>query len=315
MTTPSNHPDMLVQVHRHSTSGFANYNGYSAINPERSMTFDEPPPPYRNNSLPVNPFSDAFLQSALLSTASDRPLSVGPITPSPLTPVPLRHSSLYQVLRHDSPASPVQGTPQSGVSSIAHALEPQELQARTRTPVFGNARGSTIGASESTLSAGRTSLAVVAIDPCHPLPHGHTLAISPRAQSPVSSATPPCASQNGSVVTPLQSHTLVQSPPEVATQDYDTFPRLRKVSTPLPLLSICRIHTFTKELPPHSAPASVARILQRRPIYCIKPDLTSVIAPVIFDGRSGIILPRQQGCSRIGFQSAPLGAQAPRVAG
>lgn len=40
--------------------------------------------------------------------------------------------------------------------------------------------------------------------------------------------------QDESVVTPLQSHTLVPSQGEVTTQDYDTFPRLRKVRPPCP---------------------------------------------------------------------------------
>lgn len=236
MTIPSNHPELLVQAHRNSTSGFGNYNGLSGINPDHQLAFDEPPPPYPNNSLPV---SDVFSQSALLPT--DRHLSVGQITQSPLTPVPLRHSSLYQVLnlKQEYPASPTLGTMtlQSGVSSIAHALELQEPPARQAppscTPVIGNARGYQIGASESVMSASQiptTSLAVVAADPCPPLPQAHR---------PVSSATPPCVlvpAQNGSVVTPLQAHTLVPALPEVTTHDYDTFPRLRKVSSPpLPL--------------------------------------------------------------------------------
>ena len=230
MTIPSNHPELLVQAHRNSTSGYGNYNGLSVINPDHhSLAFDEPPPPYPNNSPHV------FSQSALLPT--DRHVSVGQITPSPLTPVPLRHSSLYQVLKQEYPASPTLGTLQSGVSSIAHALEPQEPLARHApplcTPVVGNSRDYTIGASasESALSASHistTSLAVVAGEPCPPLPQAHP---------PVSSATPPCASvpaQSRSVVTPLQAHTLVPSLPEVTTHDYDTFPRLRKVSSPAP---------------------------------------------------------------------------------
>jgi hypothetical protein len=242
MTMPNNHSEMLVQAHRNSTYGFANYNGLSVIHPDESITFDEPPPPYPNNSLPVSPLSDVFSQPALLPT--DRLLNVEPITSSPLAPVPLRHSSLYQVLMQESPASPAQGTLQFGTSSIAHALEPQESQTRQAaplsTPVLGNTRGSMIGASESALSASQittTSLAAVAADPRPHLPEDPTAATSAQAQSPVSSATPPCtpvAARNGSVATPLQAHTLVQSQPEVATYDYDTFPRLRKVSYPLP---------------------------------------------------------------------------------
>jgi hypothetical protein len=159
MTIPSNHPEMLVQARRSSTSRYGNYNAPSVINPDRSLSFDEPPPPYPNNSLPVSSLSDVFSHSALLHT--DRFTSAGPITQSPLTPVPLRHSSLYQVLKQESPASPTQGTLQSGESSIAHALELQEPQARrvhpSCTPILGNARlrGSTIGASELALSAGK----------------------------------------------------------------------------------------------------------------------------------------------------------------
>jgi hypothetical protein len=242
MTMPNNHSEMLVQAHRNSTYGFTNYSGLSVIHPDQSITFDEPPPPYPNNS-PVSPLSDVFSQPALLPT--DRLLNIEPITSSPLAPVPLRHSSLYQVLKQESPVSPTQGTLQSGTSSIAHALEPQESQTRQApplsTPVLGNTRGSMIGASETALSASQitaTSLAAVAADPCPHFPEDPTTATSARALPPVSSATPPCtsvAAQNGFVVTPLQAHTLVLSQPEVTTHDYDTFPRLRKVSYPLPL--------------------------------------------------------------------------------
>jgi hypothetical protein len=243
MTMPNNHSEMLVQAHRNSTYGFANYSGLSVIHPDQSITFDEPPPPYPNNSLPVSPLSDVFSQHALLPT--DRLLNVEPITSSPLAPVPLRHSSLYQVLKQESPASPAQGTSQFGTSSIAHALEAQGSQTRQgaplSTPVLGNTRGSMVGASESPLSASQittTSLAAVVADPCPHLPGDLTAATSAQALPPVSSATPPCtsvAARNGSVVTPLQAHTLVPSQPEVATYDYDTFPRLRKVSYPLAL--------------------------------------------------------------------------------
>ena len=241
MTMPNNHSEMLVQAHRNSTYGFTNYSGLSVIHPDQSITFDEPPPPYPNNSLPISPLSDVFSQPALLPT--DRLLNVEPITSSPLAPVPLRHSSLYQVLKQESP--PAQVTLQSATSSIAHALEPQESQTRQAlslsTPVLGNTRGSMIGASESALSAGQittTSLAAVAADPCPHLPEDPTAATSAQALPPVSPATPPCtsvAAQSGFVVTPLQAHTLVPSQPEVTTHDYDTLPRLRKVSHPLSL--------------------------------------------------------------------------------
>jgi hypothetical protein len=238
---PNNHSEMLVPAHRNSTYGFANCSGLSAIHPDQSITFDEPPPPYPNNTLPVSPLSDVFSQPALLPT--DRLLNLEPITSSPLAPVPLRHSSLYQVLKQESPVSPAQGTLQFGTSSIAHALEPQEPQTRQApplsTPVLGNTRSSMIGASESALNASQittTSLAAVAADPCH-LPEDPTAATCAQAP-PVSSTTPPCtsvAARNGFVVTPLQDHTLVPSQPEVSTHDYDTFPRLRKVSHPLSL--------------------------------------------------------------------------------
>lgn len=234
MTMPNNHSEMLVQAHRNITNGFASYNGFSAVHPDQSISFDEPPPPYPNNPLPVSPLSDVFPQPALLPT--DRLLNAGPITYTPLAPVPLRHSSLYRVLKQESPASPTQGTLQYGTSSIAHALEPQESHTRV-----GNRRGSMIGASELALSPSQitaTSLAAVAADPCSHFPEDPTAATSARALPPVSSATPPCtsvAAQNESIVTPPQCHTLVISQPEVTTHDYDTFPRLRKVSFPLPL--------------------------------------------------------------------------------
>src|SRR5579863_7874713 len=155
MAMPSN--ASLLQSHRSGTSSLANYDGLSqiesAMTPDPLAVFDEPPPPYPNNSLLVSPLtrSDVFSQSAHLPT--ERHLDVGSFTPSPLAPVPLRHSSLYQVLKHDTSISPAQGTLQSGVSSIAHALEPQELQVQqvppACTPVLGNTRGPTIGASES----------------------------------------------------------------------------------------------------------------------------------------------------------------------
>jgi len=304
MAMPSN--VSLLQSHRGSTSSLANYDGLSqiesAMNPDPLAVFDDPPPPYPNNSLLVHPLSDGFSQPTLLST--ERHLHVGSFTPSPLAPVPLRHSSLYQVLKHDTPISPAQGTLQSGVSSIAHALEPQELQVRqvppACAPVLGNTRGPMIGASESALSASQftsTSLAVVAAADLSPaLPQLPTLAPSAQAQSPVSSATPPSASvpaQDGSVVTP-QAHTLAQPIPGVTTQDYDTLPRLRKVSPPLSCpLQTCQLQTFTKEDSSRSAATCVAGIRQGRPICGIKPTLTSVIATVIFDGRSGDVLTRQ----------------------
>ena len=303
----------LLQSHRSSTSSLADYDGLSQIaamnfdRPDPLALFDEPPPPYPNNSLLVSPLSDVFPQSALLPT--ERHLHVGSFTPSPLAPVPLRHSSLYQVLKQDTAISPAQGTLQSGVSSIAHALEPQELQARQVPPaclsVLGNTQGPMVSASESALSTGQstsaTPLAVVAAaDACPTLPQLPTLALSEQAQPPVSSATPPSASvraQDGSVVTPSQVHTLIQPIPEVTTQDYDTLPRLRKVSPPSPPpcpFQTCRFaNAFTKAASSRPAASCNAGIRQGRPICGIKPALTSVIAPVIFDGRSGDVLTRR----------------------
>lgn len=239
MTMPSIHSEMLVQAHRNRTNGFANYSGLSLVHPDQSLAFDELPPPYANDSLPISPSNDVFPQSAILP--ADHLLNVEPITYSPLAPVPLRHSSLYHVLKQESPASPTQGGMLSGTSSIAHALEPQRSQTPQvpplSTPVLGNTRGSMIGASESASSASQittTSLSAATADPCLHLPEDPTTATSAQALSPVSSATPPCtsvAAQSGS----LQAHTLVLSQPEVTTHNYDTFPRLRKVSYPLAL--------------------------------------------------------------------------------
>src|SRR5579863_9777836 len=176
MALPSSFSEPLVplfRAHQSGTaSGFANYDGLSqfesVINPDQLRPFDEPPPPYpNNNSLLANsPLSEVFSQSALLPT--ERHLADdGSIidTASPLAPVPLRHSSLYQVLKQDTPISPAQGTPQSGVSSIAHALQPQELQVRqappAHTPVLGNMRSHAIGcASDSVLSGDQLSTSI-----------------------------------------------------------------------------------------------------------------------------------------------------------
>ncbi|KAI0278558.1 hypothetical protein BGY98DRAFT_973348 [Russula aff. rugulosa BPL654] len=265
MTMPNNHSEMLFQSHR-------NYSGLSVIHPDQSLAFDEPPPPYPNNSLPISPFSDVFSQSALLPT--DRLLNVEPITYSPLAPVPLRHSSLYHVLKQESPVSPAQGT-LSGTSSIAHALEPQGSQ---------NTRGSMIGASESALSASQittTSLSAVAPDPGPHLSEDPTTATSAQALPPVSSATPPCtpvAAQHGSVVTSLQAHTLVLSQPEVTTHDYDTFPRLRKSSRLIQL----QLPGFATE--DHSAASSPLSPLPSRP----SSSMGAPASPSSFDSNTGV---------------------------
>jgi hypothetical protein len=255
------------------------------MNPDQftPLALDEPPPPYPNNNTLIvsSPLSDVFSQSSLLPTerhlTDDRSITG---TASPLAPVPLRHSSLYQVLKQNTPITPAQGTQQSGVSLIAHALGPQELQARqappARTPVLGNMRGPTI-TSDSTLSGGQPSLstsltpvAAAANPPTLPQlvvvlpPPSPSVQTAATAQSPVSSATPPSAAavparkESIAVVTPSQAHTLAQSLPEVTTQDYDTLPRLRKVSLPTSPRAPCHflskknavsIRTLTKKLP------------------------------------------------------------------
>jgi hypothetical protein len=228
------------------------------VNHDQLTPFDEPPPPYpNNNSLLVStPLSDVFPPSALLPTerhlCDDGSMAD---TGSPLAPVPLRHSSLYQVLKQDTPISSARGTVQSGVSSIAHALQPQELQAQQAppqpTPVLGNTRGPILtigGTSGSALSGGQlskstslTPVTVVVEPPMLPRlpalsPSSTGVGAAGTAQSPVSPSTSPCSAavsgrkESALVVTPLQTHTLAQSLPEVTTQDYDTLPRLRKVS-------------------------------------------------------------------------------------
>ena len=256
----------LLRTRRNNSSGFANYDLVSPIesvisNSDLSTTFDEPPPPYPNNALLVNnPPSDVFSSSAVLPTESL--LNIGPITPSPLAPVPLRHSSLYQVLKHDSPTSPAQGTLQSRASSIAHALEPRGPQARQAppscTPVLRDRQNSTISVPELLLStdqAASTSLSVVAVDPspAGALPQLPALDLAPVAQtqSPVSSTTPPCVAvltQDVSVVTPLEAHTLADPLPGVTTHDYDTLPRLRKVSIPCPCPDMPYTCTYERTL-------------------------------------------------------------------
>ncbi|KAI9455789.1 hypothetical protein BJY52DRAFT_1224506 [Lactarius psammicola] len=239
-----------LHLHRGSTSSFASHEelsqSESPIDSDQSL-FDEPPPPYTNNSLLVHPLSGVFPPPAGLSTG--RLLDVGPISSSPLAPVPLRHSSLYQVLKHESPASPLIGTLHSRVSSLAHALEPQDPQARQAplpcTPALGDRLGS-FGISASSPNAAQmtsSSLTLVAGagDPRSTLVQVPLLAAPAPAQSQslISSETPPttCANvpaQNLSVVTPLYAHTLAHPFPEVTTHDYDTLPRLRKLQPALP---------------------------------------------------------------------------------
>jgi hypothetical protein len=249
MAMPSNYSELsmtLPQAHQNSAPGFVNYDGLSDIRSvlsiDPSMPIDEPPLPYPTNSMFVSPLSDIFSQSTL-SLPECLP-NVGSIMPSPLAPVPQRHSSLYQVLKYESQASPAQGTVSSTVPSIAHALELPEQQARLApppsTPALGNRQCPMIasGASKTSLNANQiasTSLAAMAaVDTCMAVPKLPTLPAGPAAQvqvrSPVPSATSPCTAmmqaQNGSaVVMPLQGHTLPQSLPEVTTHDYEMLPR------------------------------------------------------------------------------------------
>jgi hypothetical protein len=253
---PNNYLEPLapsLRAHRNSFSGLANYDLVSPVesaisNPDFTTAFDEPPPPYPNNVLFVNNSpSDGFSPSAVVPT--DSLLSIGSIVQSPLAPVPLRHSSLYHVLKQESPNSPAQGTRQSRASSIAHALEPQELQGRevplSCTPAVRHRQNSTIGRPQLLLNI---EPAAVEVETSPALPQLPVLDLAPpaeaQAQDPVSSDTPPCVApvvpaQDSSVVTPLEAHTLADSLPDVTTHDYDTVPRLRKVSVPCPFLK-CR---------------------------------------------------------------------------
>ena len=232
-------------LHRGGTSSFASHEEFSQTMPafdSEQGFFDEPPPPYTNSSQIVHPLSNAFQPPTVLST--DRFLNLGPMTSSPLAPVPLRHSSLYQVLKHESPASPRTGTIQSRVSSLAHALEPQhDPQARQAPlPASGDRLGS-YGISAPPPNASQmtsTSLNLVSapVDPCSNLVQVPRLSLPGPVQTPslVSAETRSAAArasapaQNLSVVTPMHTHTLAPPFPEVTTHDYDTLPRLRKVS-------------------------------------------------------------------------------------
>ncbi|KAN0131042.1 hypothetical protein V8E53_011175 [Lactarius tabidus] len=246
----SAHP--ALHLRRGGTSSFASHEELSQTMPafeSEQGFFDEPPPPYTNSSQIVHSLGNAFQQPAVLST--DRFLNLGPMTSSPLAPVPLRHSSLYQVLKHESPASPLTGTLQSRVSSLAHALEPQDPQARQAplpcTPVGGDRLGSYgISASSPKPNANQmTSMSLnlvsAPVDPCSNLVQVPRLSLLAPAQRQtlVSSETRPTArvnapAQNLSVVTPLHTHTLAPPFPEVTTHDYDTLPRLRKLQPALP---------------------------------------------------------------------------------
>ena len=226
-----------LHLHRGRTSSFASHGELPqtmpTIDSDQSL-FDEPPPPYTNNSQTIHPLGNVFPPSAVLS--GDRLLSVGPITSTPLAPVPLRHSSLYQVLKHESPASPLTGTLQSRVSSLAHALEPQDPQAQQAplpcTPALGGRQGSYGILAPLPNESQMTSTSVnLAGDPRSTLVRVPHLAASAPAQAQalgVSSEMPPTMSAPAQKLN-LVTHTLAHSFPEVATHDYDTLPRLRKV--------------------------------------------------------------------------------------
>ncbi|KAF8263303.1 hypothetical protein EI94DRAFT_605306 [Lactarius quietus] len=230
-----------LNLHRGDTSSLASHEELSQIMPvidSDQSFFDEPPPPYTNNSLTVHPLGNAFQQPAIFS--NDRFLS--PMTSSPLAPVPLKH---------ESPDSPLTGTLHSRVSSLAHALEPQDPQARQAPLPCASALGDRLGSSGISApspSATQThtrstslNLATSPAVPCSNLVQVPSLALSAPAQmqSHVSSKTPPTAranapSQNSSVITPSHSHTLAHPFQEATTHDYDTLPRLRKLQPALP---------------------------------------------------------------------------------
>jgi len=252
MPIPSNYsePAMSLPQAGNSAPGFANY-GLSGI--ESVMNLDpftpinELPPPYSTNSMLVSPIGN-ISQSTVLEP--ERFADVGSIMPSPLAPVPQRHSSLYWVLKHEFQASPAQGKMPSATSSIAHplALELQERQTRLVprpcTPAFGNRWDLSIGAFETSLSPSQiasTALAAMAKADARPaapklptLPVGSTCQVQVRSR--VSCATPPStatmqAQKGFAGVTCWRGHMLASSP-KVITNDYDTLPRVRKVSTP-----------------------------------------------------------------------------------
>ena len=227
-----------LHLHRGGMSSFASQEELSqtmpAIDSSQSILFDEPPPPYTNNYS----LGDAYPQPAVLS--SDRLLNVGQMTHPPLAPVPLRHSSLYQVLKHESPASPLTGTIHSRVSSLAHALEPQDPQARQAPrPGHGDRLGSYGISAPSPNMTTSLNLTAAPGDLCSNLVQVPRLTLHAPAQTQqalVSAETSPTAAranppaQNLSAVAPLHAHTLAHALPEATNQDYDTLPRLRKVS-------------------------------------------------------------------------------------
>ncbi|KAH9030243.1 hypothetical protein EDB83DRAFT_2420671 [Lactarius deliciosus] len=85
-----------------------------------------------------------------------------------------------------------------------------------------------------------TSLSLVTGDPCSTLVRVPLAVPAPaQTQRLASSEAPPTTRaivppQNLSIVMPQHAHTLAHSFPEVATHDYDTLPRLRKLQPALP---------------------------------------------------------------------------------
>ena len=269
------------QAHQGYTSSFENQEEF--LQTESKMgcdqsAFDEPPPPYTNHSLVAHhPLSNNLPPSAVLTRHLR---NVGPITSSPLAPVPLRHSSLFQVLKHESPASPSIGTFQhSRVSSLAHALEPQGPQARQTplpcTPALGDRQG-TFGISAPSPSATQMSsmsLNLVAPgDACPTLVQVPPQSVPAHAQGPLSSETPSinvtvnATTHSLSLVTPLSPRTLAPSFPEVANQDYEMVPRPRKVSLSTVLLLVYAFYS-RKTLFSGAAPSSATSVRKGRAAY------------------------------------------------
>jgi len=259
------------QAARNSVPGFANYSLSSIGSVVNFDTFpftpiDELPRPHLANPMLVSPLGNIFSQATV--PEPERLSDVGSIT---LTPVPQHHSSLYRVLEHGFQPSPTQGTMPSATSSVAHALElqeqPTQLVPPPCMPAFGNRWDLKIGPSETSLSGSQIiSTPLVAMTeadarltvPKLPaLPVGSTCQV--QVPSPVSCAMPPRApttqAQNGSAaVTPLRGHTVARSLPEVTTNDHDTLPRLRKVSTPSTSCS-SGVYERLRQRPLRSVPA------------------------------------------------------------
>ena len=214
-------------LHRGSTSSFTSHGELSqpipTIDSDQSL-FDEHSPPYTNNSQAILPLGNVFPPSAVLS--GDRLLSVVPITSSSLAParVPLCQ---YQV------------------------QDPQAQQAPLPCmPALGDGQGScgVLVPLPNVTHMKSMSVNLAGGDPRSTLVRMPLLAASAHAwvQAPVSSEMPPTTSalaQKLNLVTPLHTHTLAHSFPDVTT--HDTLPRLRKVSLKIAPLST---HTIMRPL-------------------------------------------------------------------